>query len=145
MTRALPDPDETTRFWWEAAARGELRVLRCRGCRRFVHPPRRPCPKCGFADLAPETVSGRGTVHTFTIAHREVPGHEAPFALVMVELEEQTGLRVLANLRECPLEDVRVALPVEITFEDAGSGVVLPQFRPRRGSGSLKMASRTPR
>ena len=131
--RVLPEPDETTRFWWEAAARGELHVLRCQECRRFVHPPRKPCPRCGAGDLAPQRVSGRGTVHTWTIAHREVPGHEVPFALVLVELEEQPGLLVLSNLRDCPLAEVRAGLPVEVTFEDAGGGITLPQFRPARG------------
>lgn len=130
--RVLPEPDETTRFYWEAAARGELRILRCRQCRFFIHYPRTSCPRCESKDLAPERVSGRGVVYTYTIAHREVPGRPVPFALVLVELEEQQGLRMLANLLDCPLDQVRVGLPVEVTFEDAGEGVSLPQFRPRR-------------
>jgi len=38
---------------------------------------------------------------------------------------------VLANLLDCPLDQVRVGMPVEVTFEDVGSGITLPQFRPR--------------
>jgi len=30
----------------------------------------------------------------------------------------------------CPLEGLRVGLPVEVTFEDTGHGWVLPHFRP---------------
>ena len=71
-------------------------------------------------------------MYSYTIAHREVPGREVPFALVLVELEEQKGLRVLANLLDCPIDEVRVGLPVEVTFEEAGGGMVLPQFRPGR-------------
>jgi hypothetical protein len=130
--RVLPDPDDTTRFYWEAAARRELQILRCRQCRWYVHQPRTSCPRCSSGDLAPERVSGRGTVYSYTIAHREVPGREVPFALVLVELEEQKGLRVLANLLDCPIDEVRVGLPVEVTFEEAGGGLTLPQFRPRR-------------
>ncbi|MGH7818193.1 MAG: Zn-ribbon domain-containing OB-fold protein [Candidatus Binatia bacterium] len=129
--RVLPEVDEATAFYWEAARRHELHVLRCAACRRFVHPPQPSCPSCSTNDLAPERVSGRGVVHTYTIAHREVPGHEVPFALVIVELEEQVGLRILSNLVDCPLENVRVGLPVEVTFEEAGGNVTLPQFRPR--------------
>jgi len=130
----LPEPDETTAFYWEAARKGELQVLRCRACSRFVHPPRKPCPECGANELVPEKVSGRGTVHTFTVAHREVPGHEVPFALVMVELEEQAGLRVLSNLVDCPVNEVRIGIAVEVTFQEVEGGVTLPQFRRRTGT-----------
>jgi uncharacterized OB-fold protein len=128
--RVLPEPDESTEFYWRAAARRELHILRCRGCRFFIHHPREACPKCESKDLAPERVSGRGTVYSYTIAHHGAAGIAVPFALVLVELEEQKDLRVLANLVECPLERVRVELPVEVTFEDVEGGVTLPQFRP---------------
>ena len=129
--RVLPDPDDETRFYWEAAAREELQILRCGQCRFYVHYPRAECPQCRSKDLAPERVSGRGTVYSYTITHREVPGKATPFALVLVELEEQRGLRVLANLVDCPMDHARVGLPVEVTFEDIGGGITLPQFRPR--------------
>ncbi len=129
--RILPDPDDTTRFYWEAAARGELAIQRCRACRTFVHPPQGECPRCKSVDLAPERVSGRGTIHSFTIGHHQASGIPTPFALVLVELEEQKDLRVLANLLECPLDQVRVDLRVAVAFEDVGSGVTLPQFKPR--------------
>jgi uncharacterized OB-fold protein len=129
VARILPEPDETSEFYWRAAARGELAILRCRACRRFVHPPRTPCPSCRSTDLAPERVSGRGTIHTFTISHHPASGLPSPLALVLVELEEQEGVRILAELRGCPPGEVRVGLPVEVEFEDVGEGVKLPQFR----------------
>jgi len=129
--RILPQSDALTEFYWNAAARHELQILRCRSCGFYVHYPRESCPKCSGNDLAPQTVSGRGTIHSFTIAHHEAAGIATPFALVLVELEEQSGLRVLANLLDCPLDQVRVGMPVEVTFEDVGSGITLPQFRPR--------------
>lgn len=80
--------------------------------------------------MAAEQVSGRGTIYTYTIAHHGAAGIAVPFALVLVELEEQKDLRVLANLVDCPLEEIRIGMPVDVTFEDAGGGVTLPQFRP---------------
>jgi len=130
--RVLPEPDETTRFYWDAAVRRELAILRCRSCRTFVHYPREDCPKCGSKQLSAERVSGRGTIHSFTIAHHGAAGIPTPAAIVLVELEEQKGLRVLANLLDCPLDQVKAGMPVEVTFEDVGDGVVLPQFRPRK-------------
>jgi uncharacterized protein len=130
--RVLPDPDLTTQFYWDAAARRELAILRCGSCRSFVHYPREDCPKCGAKNLSPERVSGRGTIHSFTIAHHGAAGIPTPVAIVLVELEEQKGLRVLANLLECPVDQTRVGMAVEVTFEEVGEGVVLPQFRPRQ-------------
>jgi hypothetical protein len=65
-----------------------------------------------------------------------VPGHETPFPLVLVELDEQPGLRLLANLVECPLVEVRIGMPVEVTFQPVDGGVTLPQFRPSRSGAS---------
>jgi uncharacterized protein len=128
--RVLPEPDSTTAFYWRAAREHRLDILRCGDCSRWVHYPREDCPACGGKKLAPERVSGRGVVHTFTIAHHPGAGIEVPFILVLVELEEQAGLRVLANLLDCPLDRVRAGLRVEVTFQDVGGDVVLPQFRP---------------
>ena len=127
--RILPQPDSSTEFYWAAAARRELHVLRCRACGLYVHYPREDCPRCSSRDLGPQRVSGRGTIHSFTIAHHQASGIETPFALVLVELAEQKGLRVLANLLECPLDEVKIGMNVEVTFADVGGGVTLPQFR----------------
>ena len=54
---------------------------------------------------------------------------EVPYAVVLVELED--GGRMLTNMVECPLERLRVGLPVEVTFEHRSAEVTLPQFRPR--------------
>jgi uncharacterized OB-fold protein len=128
--RILPQPDATTAPYWKAAARGELAIQRCAGCGHYAHPPRERCARCSSSDLRAERVSGRGRVHSFTISHHAASGIPTPFALVLVELEEQRGLRVLANLLECSLDEVRIDMPVEVVFEDVGEGVTLPQFRP---------------
>ena len=130
MMRVLPEPDDATRPYWEAAKRGELAIQRCHACRTFVHPPRGECPRCQSTELAPEQVSGRGRIHTFTIGHHAASGIPTPFALVLVELEEQPGLRILANLLDCPLDQIAVGMRVAVTFEDVGSDVTLPQFKP---------------
>jgi uncharacterized OB-fold protein len=52
-----------------------------------------------------------------------------PYAVVLVELEE--GGRMLTNLIDCPLDRVRVGLPVEVEFEKRTDEISLPQFRPR--------------
>jgi uncharacterized OB-fold protein len=77
-------------------------------------------------------VSGRGAVFSFAVMHQAVhPGFaaEVPYPIVVVELEE--GVRLLSNLVDCPLAEVRIGLPVEVVFEDVTAEVTLPKFRPR--------------
>ena len=55
-------------------------------------------------------------------------GAFAPFAIAIVELEE--GPRMTANVVDCPVEDVRVGMPLEACFLDV-DGETIVQFRPR--------------
>jgi hypothetical protein len=50
--------------------------------------------------------------------------------VVVIELDE--GPRLLSNLIDCPTGDVRIGMPVEVTFDDVAPEVTLPKFRPRR-------------
>lgn len=83
-------------------------------------------------DLSPVEVSGRGTVHSFTVTHQSVPGYEAPFVVVLVELEEQEGLRLVSQLIDVDPDLVRIGMPVAVTFRPAAEDVWLPMFRWRR-------------
>jgi len=131
MDRPLPQPDPETAFFWEAAKRGELHILRCRDCGTYIHLPRPACRTCGSVDLAPEPVSGRGVVHSYTVTHFPLPGFEPPFAVVLVELEEQPGLRLVSNLVDVTPEEVEIGMPVEVTFERVADDVALPLFKKR--------------
>jgi uncharacterized OB-fold protein len=137
--KPLPVPDDLSRPYWEGARRRQLMIQRCAACGLWIHHPKATCPRCGATDLRPAPVSGRGIVHTFTVSHYVgAPGFEGetPYVIVQVELEEQPGLRVVANLRDCPCDAVRVGLPVEVVFEAVTPDVTLPQFRPRRTDAS---------
>ena len=131
MERPLPQPDPGTEFFWEATRRGELHILRCRTCGTYIHLPRPACRTCGSTDLAPDRVSGRGVVHSFTVTHFPLPGYEPPFAVVLVELEEQKGLRLVSNLVGVPPDEIEIGLDVEVTFERIADDVTLPLFRRR--------------
>lgn len=131
----LPVPDEITRPYWEAARRGELAIQRCQVCRRYFHPPEVICTACGAEQLAFEPVSGRGTVYTYCVMYdRRVHGFtdRVPYVSLWVELVEQPLLIVVSNLVEAGPEDVRIGLPVEVTFERLTDEITLPQFRPAR-------------
>jgi len=76
--------------------------------------------------------SGKGTVFSYTIVARAP--HPAfmqatPYAAVIVELEE--GVRILSNVVDCPLEELRIGMPVCVDFERQDDSVTLPVFRSR--------------
>lgn len=129
--RALPLPDADTAFFWDATARHELSILRCDACSHFVHYPRPRCPACGAATLTPATVSGRGTVHSFTVTHRPVPGFEPPFVVAIIELDEQPGVRLVSNVIGVEPAHVRIGMRVEVSFQPAADDVWLPLFKPQ--------------
>src|SRR4029453_17921883 len=104
-----------------------------RGVPRVVPPPERPRPFGGATGLAFEPVSGRGVVSTFTLVHRTfVAGFadDVPYAVGWVDLVEQDGLRVFADLVEIAPGDVRIGLDVEVTFTERAGWGPIPSFRP---------------
>jgi len=125
-----PVVSRDTEFFWAGTAAGELRIQRCGACHALRHPPGPSCPVCGA--LKPEYVvaSGLGTVYSFVVHHHPpVPGRELPIVVALVELDE--GVRVLAELTGVPTEDVRIGLPVRISFVRADAELTLPMWRPR--------------
>ena len=64
--RQLPALEPDTEFFWTAGAEGRLKISRCQACGRWQHPPLPRCPEC-HGEAAPEPVSGRGRVATFTV------------------------------------------------------------------------------
>jgi len=130
--KPVPVIDELTRPFWEAAREGRLMVQRCGACGYYNHPPRSFCDVCLSRQLAFSQLSGRGTVYSFTVMHqRDVAGFEedAPFVNIVVELEEQPRLLMVANLPGSNRETVRVGALVEVYFDNRGDGVVIPQFK----------------
>lgn len=130
MSTPLPALTEENHAYWTGGARGELLVDRCVACGHWLHPPGPFCAECHGTEIAPTAASGLGTVYSFTVNHqRWHPDLEVPYVIVVVELDEQAGLRLTTNLRDCPVESVHIGLRVRVCFEDR-DGIHLPQFRP---------------
>ena len=125
MALPIPQINDENRAFWTGGADGELRFIRCQACGYYLHPPSPRCPRCWSDDVAPEAVSGRGTVYTYTINRQAwVPGLDVPFVIAIVELEEQPGLRLMTNIVDCPVEEVEIGLPVEVAFVERGEAFV---------------------
>jgi uncharacterized OB-fold protein len=128
--RVLPKVTERNEHFWRGGAEGELRFLRCRDCGTWIHPPSPLCPDCHGKDVHPEAVSGYATVLTFTLNHQPwVPAPDHPYAIAIVEIDEQKGLRLMTNIVGCPAEDVRIGMRVRVVFEEYDD-VFIPLFEP---------------
>ncbi len=129
--RPLPLLTAENEHFWTGGAKGELRLLRCPACKTYVHPPAPICPECLGGQLAPEPVSGRATLLTYTVNHHPwIPGFDPPYVIAIVELPEQKGLRLTTNLVNCAEPGVRIGMPLRVVFEACDDGIFLPLFEP---------------
>ena len=126
--RQLPYVNEMNEHFWKGSSDGRLRILRCAACGTWIHPYAGRCPKCRSADIAPQPVSGHATVVGFTVNHQPwVPGLPTPYVVAIVELEEQSNIRLMTNLPRIAIEDVQVGMKVKVYFEQHGD-IRLPLF-----------------
>lgn len=117
--------------YWEAAKNRRLVLQRCNTCGKAWYPIGPACPHCFSTDYKWDRMSGQGVVHNYVIYHKAwTPFYEkrVPYAVVQVELKE--GPRLTTNLLECPVTDVKIGMPVEVTYEDITKEITLVQFRP---------------
>lgn len=139
--KPLPRIRPETAPFWEGCKNRELRVQRCSSCGAYRFPPQVMCRHCNSIESHWEKVGGKGTVYSFTIPSRTSPGElpakgfEYPFAVVLVELADAGGVRIPGNLVDCPLEEIKIGMQVEVLFDDVTDTVTLPKFRPA-GAGA---------
>ena len=126
-----PEPDAFTRPYWDAAAEGHLLLRRCHACGKAHHYPREFCPCCWSEDVSWRGASGRATLHTWSVVHRnDLPpfGERVPYAAAVVDLAE--GPRMMTEVIGCEEAALRIGMELEVAFR-AG----IPVFRPVAGAG----------
>jgi uncharacterized protein len=132
IPRPLPQISEENRHFWCGGAHGKLQFQYCPDCAYYLHPPGPVCPKCCGRSLIVQPVSGRAEVLTYSLNYQPwIPGLEVPYAVAIVELPEQKGLRLTTNIVNCDLESIRIGMPVQVVFEQV-EDVYLPLFEPVR-------------
>ena len=125
----VPEADAFTRTYWDAAAEGRLLIRRCGDCGRAHHYPREFCPYCWSEAVTWEDASGRATLHTWSVVHRnDLPpfGARTPYVAAMVDLAE--GPRMSTEVVEAGEDEdglLRMGMELEVAFRDG-----VPVFRP---------------
>jgi len=125
----------TTQDFWNFCKNQELRFQQCKRCWTYRFPPTPLCYNCQSFEYQWVKSSGRGHVYSYIIVHH--PPHpvlreKVPFNVAVVQLEDCGGVKVYSNIVDCPNEEVKVGLPVELVWEEASPEVTLYRFRPRK-------------
>ena len=126
-----PLPNAETQPFWDATAEGRIELPRCGDCDLVIWYPRSICPDCQSTDLTWQSMSGAGTLYSYSVtragggrAWRE----HLPFVVAYVRLDE--GPTMLTNIVDCDPDDLEVDMAVTAVFDDTGEGNALVRFRP---------------
>ena len=130
--RPVPKPSiyVDTKPFWDGAKAGKLMVQYCKDTGRFQHYPRPVSIFTGSRNLEWREVSGKGTVFSYTIAHRGTPAFVGaePYAIVSVTLDE--GVNLIAGMVHCKAEDLKVGMKVKAYWHPLESGEHLLMWQP---------------
>jgi uncharacterized OB-fold protein len=116
-----------------------LLINRCQDCGYWIYPHYPMCSQCWSVNVEPTEVSGRATVHFWSLLHQptlqspEGVSYEKPYPDVGFELAEREDLRYSARLVNCENEDLYIGMPVELTWIEV-DGVPAPAFEPAPGA-----------
>jgi acetyl-CoA acetyltransferase/uncharacterized OB-fold protein len=126
--RPLPELVPATEWFWTSGADGRLRIQGCTECGSLVHPPVPICPVCRSRRSEPTVVSGRGTIIGYTVNHHQWSPHFVPpYALAVVALAEDPGVRLTTRIVGCDPGEVAIGQEVNVRFEHH-EDVWLPLF-----------------
>ena len=140
VIRPVISPD--TEFFWAGTAIGELRIQHCAECGALRHPPGPRCPSCGNMTPGYVVAAGTGEVFSYVVHHHPpVPGKRLPMVVALVQLPE--GVRILGEMPGVRPDQVRIGLPVRVTFVQVGD-MSLPAWRPAEGALPDRVIDVTP-
>lgn len=129
----LPEVNERNRPFFTT---GMLMLQHCIDCDRVQHPPEDICIWCQGDHLDYVEATGRGEVYSYVLPHH--PPNEklltrVPYNIVLVRLDDYPHVRIIGNLIDAEIEDVKIGIPVRATWEEivdpnGGPAILLPQW-----------------
>ncbi len=120
--------------WRRMKERYRLMGSKCETCGSTFFPTTNVCPNCRRkGKLVPIEFSGRGTVFSYTVIHAAPKMLEefTPYVLALVQLQE--GPKVLSQVVDCNMEQLKVGMEVEACFrklfEQDNGGIISYGFK----------------
>ena len=131
VEKPVPVPTRETKPYWDGCKQHELWIQKCAACGHHQFYPRLYCTACMSEKVEWMKTSGRATVLSFTTVYRPVTkafAGDVPYIVALVTLDE--GPQMMTNIVACPPEQVKIGMPVEVTFEDWSEEISVPKFKP---------------
>src|SRR2546423_11654689 len=111
VKRDMEQPYDFGQPFWDATRQKKLVIQYCKTAKKFQHFPRPVSIFTGRRrDIEWREVSGKGTVYSYTIAHRGPPAFQGaePYAVASVTPDE--GVNLIANVVNCKAEGLKVGM-----------------------------------
>jgi uncharacterized OB-fold protein len=116
----VPEADGLSAPYWSGLRENRLRVQRCAGCGTWQFGPEWICHRCHRFDPDWIEVAPRGRIYSWERVwhpvHPCLKGH-GPYLVVLVELPQAGGVRMLGNLLGDAMQEVEIGAEVEGVFE----------------------------
>lgn len=128
--KPLPNTKGIAEQFWNGLKNRQFLVQKCSDCKSQIFYPRVICPYCGTPDPEFKEHNGLGEIYSFTIIYKTRHPEfkkDVPYALALIDLDG--GGRMMTNIIECDIEDVKIGAPVEIQFTDVTDSITLPHFK----------------
>jgi uncharacterized OB-fold protein len=110
-----------------------FKAYKCLDCGAVIAPPVGTCYSCGGNRMGWTGVAGKGKLVSFTVIH-VAPDEfaiEAPYYVAIVRLDEGTNITTrLIGVDPLKPQNVKVGMPLVLTYEKGKSGKTYLAFRP---------------
>lgn len=106
--------------YWAALREERLLLQRCGQCMRWQWGPEWLCHRCRSFDLAYAPVKPAGRIYSYERVWHPVHSalrEQGPYVIVLVQLPQADGVRLVGNLLGDPLAEVEIGAPVVGVFE----------------------------
>jgi uncharacterized protein len=128
-SRYLPTPSSISKPFWDSCKAQAMQIQKCGSCETYAFYPVYVCPECASRKLNWTAVSGKGTIHTFTVAAKSIFEEvEGPMIVALIELEE--GAMMTTNVVNADPAAVKIGMPVKLCYQPVSDEITLPAFEP---------------
>ena len=124
---------QTARIWRERVRRYRNEACQCKSCGHIHYPPRVVCESCGGRRMEQMQMASTGKVLSFTVT-RTAPADlvpEAPYVVAVLEMDD--GARMMTQVADVELTQVRIGMRVRLEFR---------KVRSRRSDGVIAYAQK---
>lgn len=142
--KPLPQPTPISAPFWDGLNAHQVRLQQC-DHGHWLFFPRTHCPTCGSRHLTWKTVSGEGSLYSYTVAR--VPtlpefSDEMPQLLAVVELDE--GVHINTTLVGVAPDDLAVGQRVRPVYDERPGTTTLLRYTPVASAHSAILVADDP-